>query len=170
MLIYHLFSWVLLVPIFSLEVRLPLLWDKKIKVNNQNKSLKQNWLYWTGCSSFGKWETEGPSSKLNRNEDPGIFFSENFLNPSLVLAKTTEPPTVARIAAPPMVRILFPDLQMKLLQHLIKKTIDGKIHRLHLVWFSAVYVPANNLSSVLQWYFWLGTNSNWCLPHSWKMI
>jgi hypothetical protein len=56
---------------------------------------------------------------LNRNEVPGIFFSENFLKPSLVLAKTTEPLTVARIAAPPMVKILLPDLQMKLLQHLV---------------------------------------------------
>ena len=70
-------------------------------------------IYLAGGSSFGKWETEGPRSRLNRNEVPGIFFSENFLNPSLVLAKTTEPPIVARIAAPPMVTILLPDLKMK---------------------------------------------------------
>ena len=89
--------------------------------------------YLAGGSSFGKWEMEGPSSRLNRNEVPGIFFSENFLNPSLVFAKTIEPLTVAIIAAPPMVTILLPDLKMKLLQHLVQNTSRNK--STGYVWF-----------------------------------
>ena len=77
-------------------------------------------IYFEGDSSLGRlWETEGPSSRLNRNVVPGIFFSENFLNPSLVLAKTTEPPIVAIIAAPPMVTIWLPDLKIQWLHYFV---------------------------------------------------
>lgn len=45
----------------------------------------------------------GPKRRLCRKVVPGMYFSEKFLYPSLVLAARTEPPVAVSNTAPPTV-------------------------------------------------------------------